>query len=99
MHKVSFQTSYATSRIFMDLEREAGYELTGRSWEVSSILRPPLASAADLESVESQLQEEETPVPGAGSASAGGDEPECLHVDFVVTCAGTSQATFYHYAA
>ncbi|CAE7882253.1 ANKRD17, partial [Symbiodinium microadriaticum] len=39
-----------------DIEEEQE-RLSGRSWEVSSILRPPLASAADLESVESQLQE------------------------------------------
>ncbi|CAJ1387048.1 unnamed protein product [Effrenium voratum] len=31
--------------------------LAGRSWEVCSILRPPLSSAADLEAVEGQIQE------------------------------------------
>lgn len=39
-----------------DIEAEVE-RLAGRSWEVSSILRPSLASAADLENVECQIQE------------------------------------------
>ena len=39
-----------------DIEAEVE-RLAGRSWEVSSILRPSLSSAADLETVECQIQE------------------------------------------